>query len=218
MVPILVLLTFVVSIVGYALYSWLQKRREIQRAVDASTHPAPEGCIWFPGHTWMLPTGEQSGRLGIGAFAGRILGRIDEIRMPDEGAAVTLGETLFSVRQGHRWAELKSPVGGTVRRVNDAVRSMSFNAGTGISAYWLCELDQVDLAATLERGIRSQQVRSWLAGEVQRLLDALSPTRGPQERLGTLLPDGGTLVDGLLESADEVTWQRVTRTLFDKPQ
>ena len=216
MVPILVLLTFVVSILGYALYSWLQKRREIQRAVDASTHPVPEGVVWFPGHTWLLPTGEQTGRLGIDAFAGRLLGRVDEIRLPEEGAPITRGSTLFSVRQGERWAEFKSPVTGRVRQINDAVRSLSFNSGSGVSSYWLCEVDQDDMARSLKAAIRSQDLRSWLAGEVQRVLGALAQIKGAPDRLGAVLPDGGTLVDGLLEHADQRTWESVTRVLFEQ--
>jgi len=215
MVPILVFLTFAVSMVGYALYAWLQKRREIERAVDASTHPVPEGSVWFPGHTWMLSTGDRRGRLGIDAFAGRLLGRIDEIRLPEEGAQVERGQRLFSVRQGERWADLKSPVSGVVLQLNDAVRSLSFNSGTGISSYWLCE---IEAATSLEpaRGIRTEKLRNWLSDEVERVLAALAQTKGPHERLGTVLPDGGTLVDGLLESTDDPTWERVTRALFEE--
>jgi glycine cleavage system H lipoate-binding protein len=216
MVPILVLLTFAVSIGGYSIYSWLQKRREIERAVDASTHPVPEGCVWFPGHTWMLPTADRRGRLGIDAFAGRLLGRVDEIRLPLEGEQVKRGGKLFSVRQGERWAEIKSPVAGTVTTINDAVRNLSFNAGTGISSYWLCEIEQADLAAALEGGVRPESLRSWLAGEVQRIMGALTPSKGLQEGLGAMLPDGGTLVDGLLETVDDRTWERATQVLFEK--
>jgi glycine cleavage system H lipoate-binding protein len=216
MVPILVLLTFAVSIGGYSLYSWLQKRREIQRAVEASTHPVPEGCVWFPGHTWMLPTADRSGRLGIDAFAGRLLGRVDEVRLPLEGEQVKRGGKLFSVRQGDRWAEIKSPVTGTVTGINDAVRNLSFNAGTGISSYWLCEIEQKDLVAALQSGVRPENLRTWLADEVQRILNALTQNKGMQESLGAMLPDGGTLVDGVLENVDDSTWVRVTQTLFQK--
>lgn len=216
MVPILVLLTFGVSIGGYALYSWLQRRREIQRAVDASTHPVPEGCVWFPGHTWMLPTADRCGRLGIDAFAGRLLGRVDEVRFPLEGEQIKRGGKLFSVRQGERWAEIKSPVTGIVTGINDAVRNLSFNAGTGISSYWLCEIEQKDLVAALQSGVRPENLRTWLAGEVQRILNALTQNKGLQEGLGAMLPDGGTLVDGVLENVDDGTWERVTQTLFEK--
>ena len=37
----------------------------------------PKGYCFHPGHTWVLDEGRQNARVGIDAFTGKVLGKID---------------------------------------------------------------------------------------------------------------------------------------------
>jgi glycine cleavage system H lipoate-binding protein len=216
MVIFLVFLTFVVAIAAFALVAWYRRRREIRQSVERTTESVTGDLYWDAGHLWVRPVGGGAARIGLDSFALRVVGRVDEVRLPRAGQAVSRGERLFSVRQGTRWADFRSPVDGLVRQVNRSagpIAAVSARREAGEST-WVCEVEAEDLATSLEGLLDKSAVRGWMARELERVLAFFRETAGPEARLGAVLPDGGTLVDGLLESVDDEDWDRFTRIFF----
>lgn len=216
MVIALVFLTFAVSIAVFGVMAWHRRRREIRRSVERTTESLSGDLYWDAGHLWVRPMGGADARIGLDSFATRVVGRVDEVRLPRAGQAVSRGERLFSVRQGTRWADFRSPVNGFIRKVNPAAvpaAAASTRHEVGESG-WVCEVEAKDLAASLEGLLDRNAVRAWMSRELERVLEFFRETAGPEARLGTVLPDGGTLVDGLLESVDDEDWDRFTRIFF----
>ncbi len=54
----------------------------------------PEDYCFHPGHTWVVDEGRQNARVGIDAFAGNLLGKIDSIEMADLNRWVRQGQPL----------------------------------------------------------------------------------------------------------------------------
>ncbi|KAA3612194.1 MAG: response regulator [Calditrichaeota bacterium] len=78
----------------------------------------PGGVFISEGHCWA--TINQNGRVDIGIddFAKKIIGKIDDIDLPNLGMEVKKGDHLFSVLQKTHSIPFKSPVSGKVTLVN----------------------------------------------------------------------------------------------------
>ena len=215
MVVLMVFATFVLSILVLGLVSVLRTRRAIRQSVDVAAEGASREIFWHPGHTWISPLSDLAVKIGIDAFALRLVGRVDQVKLPAEGVKVNQGEHLMALRQGTRWVAFKAPVSGTVRRVNHQSEPA---ANSAYSTGWICEMDlERPPAAGFPGLIQASAVKDWLAREVQRVIDLFSLESAASPRLVTALPDGGTLVDGLLETVDDTDWRRVTDALFEAP-
>ena len=51
----------------------------------------PKGYCFHPGHTWVLDEGRQNARVGIDAFTGKVLGKIDGIEVAGLNAGFARG-------------------------------------------------------------------------------------------------------------------------------
>jgi glycine cleavage system H protein len=95
----------------------------------------PDGLRYSNDHEWAKATGDVV-RIGITDYAQDALGDVVFVELPKVGTTVNAGATLGEVE-----SEIYSPVGGTVRAVNDSLTSTpeSVNAdpyGEG----WICEI------------------------------------------------------------------------------
>ena len=102
-------------------------------------------------HEWVRRTGEDTVRVGITDFAQSSLGDVVYVQLPEEGTAVTAGESFGEVESTKSVSDLYAPVSATVVAVNgelegDPALINSDPYGRG----WLLEL-RAD-AASLDAG------------------------------------------------------------------
>jgi glycine cleavage system H protein len=100
----------------------------------------PDGLRYSNDHEWAKATGDVV-RIGITDYAQDALGDVVFVELPKVGTTVNAGATLGEVESTKSVSEIYSPVGGTVRAVNDSLTSTpeSVNAdpyGEG----WICEI------------------------------------------------------------------------------
>src|SRR5208337_5245041 len=79
---------------------------EIEREVGFDV---PEGYCFHPGHTWVMDEGRQNARVGIDAFAGNLLGKIDSVELSDLNRWVRQGQKLCTVTREGRSIDMLSP-------------------------------------------------------------------------------------------------------------
>jgi len=216
MVLVMVLLTVVFSIAAVETVAWLKRRRQLQESAQRSTEPVIGEVYWHPGHAWLRVLSSERAAIGIDGFALRLLGRVDEVRLPDPGSRVRKDEPFASVRQGSRWVHFASPVDGTVDEINPHGVREGRDGEERYEKGWLCRLQASDLREMPAGLIGAHDIRDWMARQVQTVMDFFAQrSAGPQ--LQPMIPDGGTLVDGLLEQADGETWEQLTQRLFQAP-
>jgi len=216
MVLVMVFLTVVCSIAAVETVAWLKRRRELQESAQRSTEPVIGEVYWHPGHAWLRVLSSERAAIGIDGFALRLLGRVDEVRLPDPGSGVRKDEPFASVRQGTRRVHFSSPVNGTVAEINPRGVTESREGEERYEKGWLCRLQASDLKEMPAGLIGPHDVREWMARQVQTVMDFFArQSVGPQ--IQPMIPDGGTLVDGLLEQADDETWTQLTARLFEAP-
>jgi hypothetical protein len=117
-------------------------------------------------------------------------------------------EALYSLYSGTRKAVVTAPVDGIVRSVNSeiALRPQTLVEepyGDG----WICEMEPRDLGAGVSLMRAGQAAQSWLREELDRFREFLSVQVHGQLSPGMVLPDGGDLRAGVLDSVDDQTWQ-----------
>ena len=228
MVPALVLLTFVAFLVVDALIESAEARRaraRLQRLGDVpgstgglsvpipvlelGAIAVPQGVFLDSGHTWVGLEPAGLVKVGLDAFARRVIGKIERVNLPKVGQEVRRGQRLFSVLQGNRLAPFLAPVDGVVSSVNeglaatsDALHSDPYGSG------WICTLSPRNLARNLRRLLVAEESKEWLGVEIQKLRSFLGARLASKLSLGAISQDGGQMVEGVLEKMDSETWDR----------
>lgn len=188
--------------------SWWQSRSTGQASIsgirlahDVALHPA---------HAW---TRLEDGEMVVGAddLMQATLGPVEEVELPPSGHRVRAGQTLFRLRRGERAVDVRSPVSGTVRSCNEALRQRPELVNQApFAAGWVVRLDGEGPRRQRRALLRGGEARAWLRGEVDHLLASLVT-----EPAGAAsLPDGGAVVGELHEHIDDATWRRLSRTFF----
>lgn len=173
----------------------------IRLAHDVALHPA---------HAWARL---EDGELVVGAddLMQATLGPVEVVELPSAGRRVEAGEPLFRLRRGERTVDVRSPVSGEVRACNESLRDRPELVNQApFTAGWVVRLDGEGPRRQRRGLLRGGKARTWLRGEVDRLLATLvaEPMGVPS------LPDGGVVVGELHEHIDDATWRRLSHSFF----
>jgi glycine cleavage system H lipoate-binding protein len=174
----------------------------------------PGGLFFHQGHTWANVLFSGHVKVGVDDFLQRLVGRIDDIRLPPMGTAVREGMPLVTIRQAGRTATLPAPVDGVVCAVNaELMRSPDLVKRDPYTRGWLVALQPTNLAANLSRLKVGAEALAWLKAEVARFQKFVSGilTEHQDAVVGMTAVDGGLHVDGLLEHLNDEAWRRFTR-------
>ncbi len=108
------------------------------------------------------------------------------IEFPKEGANVTEGEPLFTVRRGTDALTFRAPLSGKITAVNrelghhlDLIGRRPFDVG------WICALDPYNLSSELSALTIGCDALPWYEAEVRRFYEMAQKTReAPSGALG----------------------------------
>ena len=173
----------------------------------------PGGAFVSEGHVWVSVTVPGLVRIGVDDFVRKMIGRIDGVEFPAEGAAARKGEKLFAIRQAGRTAEFYAPVSGTVQSVNgELAHNLGWLESNLYEEGWICTIKPDHLSAELENLKIGETAAAWYQAELERAGRLLAPGTGagrPGESA-----DIGPLVEGQLEEADDIEWRRFVDTFL----
>jgi len=113
---------------------------------EVETMTVPGELLYSEDHVWVRRDGRRA-VIGVTAFAGRELGDIVFVELPEPGGVLTAGEPFGSMESVKTVSELYAPVSGTVTAVNEAL--LSAPEAINRSPYgegWLLELELKDPA------------------------------------------------------------------------
>lgn len=119
-------------------------------SVRANEFAIPGGVFIARGHCWAAVAEDGSATVGIDDFAKKLIGRIDEVLLPNLGMTVKRGQSLFSIRKGNRRITFRAPLSGKVVNIKTSF-SHSTDAldRTPYENNWICIIDADQLDAEL---------------------------------------------------------------------
>jgi glycine cleavage system H protein len=170
------------------------------------------------GHTWVEVQPSGTAMIGLDDFAQKLIGRIDDVMLPEVGKQINRGDVLFAVKQDNRRAAFASPIDGKVVMVDrdlpwhpDMIQSNPYKEG------WVCSVRPKNLSRDLKHLVAAEEAKAWLKSEAQRFQDFFAAQAADNLELGHVLQDGGELAGGVLEFADDRTWKQF-HEMFLLPQ
>ena len=227
MVALFVILTIVlcVGLDGVIQFRKAKKER-VSRKLTENLVPvtaladvtAPANLFLDGGHTWVEVKASGAATIGVDGFAQKLIGRIDDIVLPEVGKEIKRGDVLFAVKQDNHRAAFASPIDGQVIMVDkdlpwhpEMIENDPYKAG------WICAVKPRNLAQNLKHLFTADEAGQWLKSEARRFQEFFAATSIDNMQLGRVMQDGGELAGGVLEFANDATWKQFNE-MFLRPQ
>jgi glycine cleavage system H protein len=221
MTVILVLLTFTIFLVvdHFMHHKQVAPEPVVQTArPDALPRPVPavvagfrvpENLRYHPGHTWALSESPNLVRVGMDDFAGKLVGRVERIALPQRGQWIRQGQKIVTMFRDGSSAEMVSPIEGVVADINEAaVRDPEVTRKDPYGEGWLLTVQAPDSKTNFRNLLSGALARSWMEEAARRLRMNL-PTPA-----GALAQDGGLAVDDLTAQMPNHDWAKVAKEFF----
>ncbi len=169
----------------------------------------PENLRYHPGHTWALSESPNLVRIGIDDFASKLIGKIEQIALPQRGQWVRQGQKIWSVMRNGKKVDMVSPIEGSVADINEEViRNPELARNDPYGEGWLVTVQSPDAKTNFRNLLGGALARWWTeeaAGRLQR--------RFPMA-LGALAQDGGVATHDLTQHIEGAEWSDVVREFF----
>jgi glycine cleavage system H lipoate-binding protein len=145
-------------------------------------------------------------RIGLDAFAARLLGPMERIDLPLMGKPVKRDQVGVRMKRGGLDAGLLAPVSGVVTAFNPKMRSNpealpADPYGSG----WLLMVQPDHLREDLRSLQMGMEATAFIETELDRLYQAL------ENQLGPLAADGGNLSNDILGQLPPTCWEEMAR-------
>ena len=162
------------------------------------------GAFHYKGHTWLQWKMDGSMVVGMNDLLHRVIGKLDEIRLPQPGHKLLRGEKSVMLRQGDKVLYLLSPASGIVTKVNeDVINNPSISKNDPYNAGWLYIMSPGDADQDMAFLMVARRAEEWMSREKERMrnyfIDMLHKGNGKKGSA----PKG---LDGIMEGMDDETW------------
>lgn len=166
----------------------------------------PQGVYLHHGHTWVGMASGGQVRIGLDAFATRLLGPMDEIDLPLMGKPLERDKVGIRLNRAGLNASLLAPVSGVVTAFNPKLSSNPETLpadpyGNG----WLLMVQPSDLREDLRTLQMGREATAFIETEIDRLYQAI------ETELGPLAADGGHLSEDILGQLPPTCWRNMAR-------
>lgn len=103
----------------------------------------PANLKYSKSHEWVEFTGETTAKVGLTDFAQSSLGGIVFVNLPEEGAALTSGESFGDVESVKAVSDIIAPLSGTVAAVNEELLDSPEKINDDPYCAWLVEVSDI---------------------------------------------------------------------------
>ena len=166
----------------------------------------PQGIYLHRGHTWVGMASGGQVRIGLDAFAARLLGPMDRIDLPLMGKPLQRDQVGIRMNRGDLKTGLLAPVSGVVTAFNSKISSdpgvlPADPYGNG----WLLMVQPDRLREELPTLQMGTEATAFIETEIEHLYQAV------ETHLGPLAADGGNLADDILGQLPPTCWAAMAR-------
>jgi glycine cleavage system H protein len=212
MVVLLIVLMFAGFIAADYMFN-REKYRLPATVPSESKAPAFAALHFHPAHTWAAAESDEVARVGLDAFAARLLPVPSAVATPKLARWVSQGGRGITLRfgdsSGEREVTLLSPVDGEVVEVNqEALKNPSLLKSDPYGQGWLMKVRSPDMSVSLRNLFESELAAHWIEESMSRLRQFLAPTAL------AVAQDGGPMVDSLAGTLKDDAWKKLTAEFF----
>ncbi len=169
----------------------------------------PENLRYHPGHTWALSESPTLVRIGLDDFASKLVGKIEQIRLPKRGQWIRQGQKVWTIVRNGVQVDMVSPIEGTVADINDsALRDPALAMKDPYGEGWLVTVHSPDAKLNF-RNLLGGALARWWTEEASMRLQRVVPNA-----LGALAQDGGIAIDDIASTMPDEQWTAITRQFF----
>jgi glycine cleavage system H lipoate-binding protein len=174
----------------------------------------PAGIFISPAHNWISVELNGMVRVGIDDFTQKILGKIDDLALPNKGQKAKKGEPLFSIKQGTRTMTFPSPVSGKIVSVNtDLNDHIEYVNMKPYELGWMCCVEPTNLNEDLQSLKIGSDTVSWYQKEIDKFYEITKKINAEKEE--SKEKTEGTVTEKLNEKIWEAYSESFIQTLFD---
>ncbi|MHA1569085.1 MAG: glycine cleavage system protein H [Alphaproteobacteria bacterium] len=167
----------------------------------------PEGLSYHPGHTWAKIAGDGVAAVGMDDFANKLVGNIDQIKLPAVGDEVHQGEPAWTLVIGGKAVDMISPVTGRVAAVNADLSPQALSADP-YEQGWLMKVESPKISTSFKNLLSGLLAKQWTEQSVENLLERAGVT------VGAVAGDGGLPIHGMARQLDEQNWDEIAKEFF----
>ncbi|MGA7754015.1 MAG: glycine cleavage system protein H [Candidatus Sulfotelmatobacter sp.] len=220
MTVIMVLLTFAIFLlIDYVRGQKLAK----QPVMQATRHEAasrlvpamvagfevPENVRYHAGHTWALSESREMVRVGMDDFASKLIGKIENIALPQRGRWVRQGQKIWTIFRDGKSVDMVSPIEGTITDVNEAVaKNPELARKDPYGEGWLVTVQAPDSKINFRNLLGGTLARLWTESAALQLRNKMPMLAG------ALAQDGGVALDDLTAHMPGEDWATITKEFF----
>ncbi len=169
----------------------------------------PENLRYHPGHTWALSESPSLVRVGMDDFAGKLLGKIEHVTLPQRGQWIRQGQKIWTAHRDGKTIDMVSPIEGSVADINEAVlRDPELARKDPYGEGWMVTVQSPDAKTNFRNLLGGALARWWTeeaAGRLQRRIPSMAMA---------VAQDGGLASDNLSAQIPEQEWPEVAKEFF----
>jgi glycine cleavage system H lipoate-binding protein len=169
----------------------------------------PENLRYHPGHTWALSESPSLVRVGMDDFASKLVGRAENITLPQRGQWIRQGQKMVTVHRDGSAVDMVSPIEGSVADINEAVvQDVKLALRDPYGEGWLVTVQSPDAKTNFRNLLGGALARWWTEESASRL------QRRMPMALGALAQDGGVAMDNLTTQIPDQDWMQLAKEFF----
>jgi len=169
----------------------------------------PENVRYHAGHTWALSESKEMVRVGMDDFASKLIGKIENIALPQRGRWVRQGQKIWTIFRDGKSVDMVSPIEGTITDVNEAVaKNPELARKDPYGEGWLVTVQAPDSKINFRNLLGGTLARLWTESAALQLRNKLPMLAG------ALAQDGGVAVDDLTAHMPDEDWATLTKEFF----
>ena len=176
----------------------------------------PAGVFISPAHNWVSLELNGMVRVGIDDFTQKILGKIDNIALPNKGQKAKKGEPLFSIKKGVHTMTFPSPVSGKIvsanTNLNDHIEYVNMKP---YELGWMCSIEPTNLNEDLHTLKIGSDTLSWYQKEIDRFHETIKEISLKKEQTTVSKENADIRSEQLNDEIWEVFSESFRRMSFD---
>lgn len=164
---------------------------------------------FHPGHTWVEISDQRTMKVGIDDFSARIIGSVDKIELPAVGQEVRQGDRLTVLHHGSRELIHVAPISGRIVEINRRLgKKPGIINASPLEQGWLAKISPSNLELELRNLLKGFAADGWRDAVRSELIQVFSPN------FGTVVQDGGQIVESLSDHLTDEQWLQLVRQFF----
>jgi glycine cleavage system H protein len=210
---VIALFILMVVILLTAEYFSLSKKISVNAEINSNVRlPISTEIIeryFHRGHSWVLVQSSKEVIAGVDDFSQRFIGKLGNIELPQAGSVVRQGEIIATMKHGDKSLPTVAPVSGTILEVNTRLKETpSMINDSPLEKGWIVKMAPQDLTIELRNLFKGVTADRWQEAVRAHLIHWFSP------RLGTVMQDGGEIVDNVSELTNSEEWRILVNEFF----